>query len=276
MSLAARMARAKAMGYTTDVYHYSHSADPFDAFAVKTAGRRSSFLDGLGIHVGTKQAALDRFSQYTDGVEPSGFTMPLKAKLESPYVRMSDGTPYTESQLRYRLKEIARKGGIDPDRRPRDAQLFVAEKLKKEGYDHIPYVNSVEDKGNISYVVLDPSNLRSQSAAFDPAKASSSDLLASLGPYAAAGGLGLLALGAPGESRAAKLSREMTHTKPSQPVDRLGRLQAGMQAGATANVPIASDLMGLLGDALMYYREPHSRTWPNYLGTAAGLLPFVP
>ena len=49
-----------------------------------------------------------------------------------------------------------------------------------------------------------------------------------------------------------------------------------MQAGATVNVPIVSDAMGLLGDALMYYRDPDSRTWTNYVGTALGMLPFVP
>ena len=40
--------------------------------------------------------------------------------------------------------------------------------LKSQGYDHIPYINSVEDRGNVSYLILLPENLRSRWAEFDP------------------------------------------------------------------------------------------------------------
>jgi hypothetical protein len=36
------------------------------------------------------------------------------------------------------------------------------------------------------------------------------------------------------------------------------------------------DAVGLMGDAAMYASDPSSRTIPNYLLSAAGLLPFVP
>lgn len=40
--------------------------------------------------------------------------------------------------------------------------------------------------------------------------------------------------------------------------------------------PVAGDVAGLAGDAQMYYENPESRNWMNYVLSAAGALPFVP
>jgi hypothetical protein len=85
----------------------------------------------------------------------------------------------------------------------------------------------------------------------------------------------------PGESHAAKLSREMTHTQPSiyqDPIDaRLQTAQYMLQGAGMipAGYPF-TDLAGAAGDALMYYRDPSSRTWGNAAQTAFGMLPFIP
>ena len=53
-------------------------------------------------------------------------------------------------------------------------------------------------------------------------------------------------------------------------------LQEDLQMAGMAPVPIASDIAGLAGDAMMYYREPESRNWWNFAGSALGAVPFVP
>jgi hypothetical protein len=40
--------------------------------------------------------------------------------------------------------------------------------------------------------------------------------------------------------------------------------------------PVVGDVAGLAGDAQMYYENPESRNWMNYVLSAAGALPFVP
>jgi len=57
---------------------------------------------------------------------------------------------------------------MNPD--SRDVRIKFAQQLREQGYDHIPYVNSVEDRGSVSYLVLEPKNLRSRFAEFDPSQ----------------------------------------------------------------------------------------------------------
>lgn len=62
---------------------------------------------------------------------------------------------------------------------------------------------------------------------------------------------------------------------------RIGGLLGGMnrlqQASlATTPLPVAPDVLGLLGDIQMYAQQPESRTALNYGLSAAGLLPGVP
>lgn len=52
--------------------------------------------------------------------------------------------------------------------------------LEEAGYDSIKYPNRVEGKGEPSYLLLNPNQVRSRFAKFDPTKTDSSDLLASI------------------------------------------------------------------------------------------------
>jgi hypothetical protein len=56
--------------------------------------------------------------------------------------------------------------------------------------------------------------------------------------------------------------------------DQMSPLDAA--AMVTGGVPVVGDLTGLAADVDMYMRDPESRNIPNYLLTAAGVLPFLP
>lgn len=223
MDEAARMARAKEMGMTTEGYHGSHTIkkwyhdpeivkqyadsdvpkqvanieEPISKFDTRTGGLK--LMDGLGPHWGTSKAAQQRLetnagSKFTGTDIPESlsdsYIIPLLAKTEKPFTRQ-DGTPFSETALQSRLASIAVKLGFprahlrryssraSAPAQFRNAQKAVRQYLLDQGYDSIPYRNSHEDRGSISWISLDPKNIRSRFAAFDPAKADSADLLAS-------------------------------------------------------------------------------------------------
>lgn len=181
------MDRAKALGYNLPQYHYSRANEPFDAFRINTAGKNTSFLDGIGVHSGTQEAAEDRFKQYWKGVnrDPSGFTMPLMIRDKTQLLKKSN-LPYTESDLKKFLEGKAIGAGLKSPAESRDSQIAIRKALLNK-YDTIPYVNKVEGGGGLSYITPDIKNIRSRFAAFDPARVNEPDLLAAGVP------LGLLA-----------------------------------------------------------------------------------
>jgi hypothetical protein len=76
-----------------------------------------------------------------------------------------------------------------------------------------------------------------------------------------------------------KLAREMTHQRPIESQRPLADAWAGMnnlQRLGLLQVPIVSDVAGLLGDVQMYQEKPETRGLLNYALSGAGLLPFVP
>jgi hypothetical protein len=159
------------LGFTEDAYHYTRSEkidkDKFDPdLAISNWNR-------LGIHVGTKKAAKDRFTGTNDPEFPEeakGTTLPLKVRTNKPLM-FSDEVE-SELSLRNKLVELAESRGLDP----LDWAEDLRKQLAEEGYTHIPYINEVEDEGSISYIMLTdrPKNsdavLRSRFAKFDPSK----------------------------------------------------------------------------------------------------------
>lgn len=197
MDEAARMARAKELGFTTEVFHGTRATEPFDKFYVRTGPQRH---DLHGVHVGTLNAADERMQKYFGGSDygiakgvanedQAASIMPMLARFEKPYVK-KDGTPFSEADIRRKVTEYAKKNGISPDRI--DAKVGFRNELLAEGYDHIPYINSVEDRGNVSYLALKPENLRSRWAAFDPARLNENNIMAGTLGGAALGTFGLL------------------------------------------------------------------------------------
>lgn len=174
------MDRARAMGFGLNQFHYSRAEDPFDGFTINTAGRNTSFLDGVGVHTGTQQAASDRFTQYWKGDkrQPTGFTMPLLVREGNPLLKKS-GQEYTESELKRFLTQRAEKAGMKDPSVSRDTQIQLRNALG-EKYGAVPYVNKIEGGGELSHFIPDPSRIRSRFAAFDPARINENNLLASL------------------------------------------------------------------------------------------------
>ena len=204
--------KASKLGFKDTVYHttraQSQESYPFgeeftefklpDQLAGKSPFTAAALHDLLGVHVGTARAAAER----SEGYGGTGkFTMELRAKLDKP-AEIED------------LSEIL---GLEKDYRPFDNEFIPSEadlrtainresenlfglkafytsdeelkavkslrqKLAKKGYTHIPYVNDVEDKESISYIMLtdrpkdSPAVLRDFRAKFDPEQRANPDL----------------------------------------------------------------------------------------------------
>jgi len=152
--------------FPEDVYHYSRNpvleGDVFDT----SKSMAGSVKDSLGVHVGTKKAAEDRFDLY----DPSkrGVTLPLKARMDRPFLS-ADGKPFTEFELSDFINAYQDSTGIKD-------RVELTNRLRKDltdaGFTHIPYRNEVEDAGSMSAIMLtnrtagDPAVLRSRFAAF--------------------------------------------------------------------------------------------------------------
>ena len=86
-----------------------------------------------------------------------------------------DGVPFNQAEELY-------KGGKD---------RWIVDFLNSKGFDSIEYINRAEDPGSVSKIIFSPDQVRSAHAKFDPAKATSGDILATV-PAAAMAGAGAL------------------------------------------------------------------------------------
>jgi hypothetical protein len=195
MSNAARMARAQQLGYTVPAYHgtlgpsdYHPSPNGIEAFGPDT-------------HFGSAEAANDRLrhltdrtSPRTDGIHPDmgadqPALYPVLLRVRKPYQtgdlgEFHDADVATDMFERGLLSEQDLQRVYNGELDPRDV-------LRQRGYDAIRYTNAFEDPGSYSYMMLDPSGVRSHFAAFDPRQARSPNILAGGLPLAllpAAGG----------------------------------------------------------------------------------------
>jgi hypothetical protein len=172
----------------SDVYHWSRSPDDFSEFDLSQS---KSAMSQLGPHVGTPQAAQARYMGWADseGTPPAmGFTLPMKADLSKPFMNPATGKPWTEMELEMFISDVADENGVER----RLIAPIMRERLAKEGYTSIPYLNDVEDAGSVSNIMLSdrPAGsdavLRSRFAKFDPAMRNAKNLSAGV----AAGAIG--------------------------------------------------------------------------------------
>lgn len=168
---------AEKLGFNKDAYHFSKTGADIKEFI---PGMQDLSPFGIGTHVGTKEAAYDRFLKTTN----TGATYPLKIKTERQFLN-KEGSPFPEEQLSMELRKIIQKigddKGIDIQKLPYKQQNEILSDYMWKKYDAIPYVNDVEAPGSISYIV--PSqNIRSKFAKFDPTKVESKDILAGVIP----------------------------------------------------------------------------------------------
>lgn len=198
--------------FPEEVFHSTTVTKPFQEFEPRGGGQ---WHDIPGTHVGTVKAAEDRSKQiFGDDLEPimdqvwkkggkreeevgmAASMMPLRMRMENPLYN-KQGKPFTEEELQDAVKNFGYKSGMlkRPDQssaswmsreqRPtlsqmRNVQQAYGEQLRAAGHDVIPYINEHEDIGSLSYLVLDPTRLRSKFAKFDPKKLNSANLSAGL------------------------------------------------------------------------------------------------
>jgi hypothetical protein len=212
MDEASRMARADALGYTHDVYHGTNK----DFTEFNDPIRYGGYGSGdFGIHVSSDPLAANRRSNALnpdegnfplDDVEQGARVLPLKAQMNktltlpdmgiwkdpSNYIRKyhdaldeeSGRDAISDPEFMGRMAEEAMKikklQGVNYADQMDLWQHKARELMQDAGYDSIKYANNVESDGAPSYLLMDPRQLRSKFAAFDPKRANSRDLLASL------------------------------------------------------------------------------------------------
>jgi hypothetical protein len=194
MDFTSRMDRAKAQGFDTSQQYlhgaskggYNETADisAFDPEKIgdKWGQDREGFFFTNDPNEANYYASTDTVGNNVTG----GAVYPTYQRSENPLVIDS------ASDL-----DLAGEGGTAYwDTRYKD----ILEQAKKGGHDSVKLIDRgpYEDQMSEMVVALDPSNIRSVNAAFDPAKKESSNLLASTIP--AAVGLGALTQGEEAEA----------------------------------------------------------------------------
>ena len=199
MDEASRMARAREMGFDTDVYHGTNeNITAFDP--------EKSMEFGESWFSSSPKVAND-FAMYRR-TWPGANIMP--AKIRGNFLEFDGGGKpiRTAEQSLERHLQVDLSGG---------AQMnygeTVGEYARRKGYDGIRFSNVTDDvpsspnMGQPSdiYAVFDPKNIRSRFAKFDPSKKDSANILAGVGG-------GLLATGVLAEQR--KKKDDMAAKKP--------------------------------------------------------------
>lgn len=193
------------------VFHSTLSPTGIKAFKAQL-GSGTAWHDLPGAHVGTLKAATQRAEAYagprfeaTPYVSKAGVEdptrmkavtsiLPLRMRAEKKFLN-SQGKAFTEKDFGNTVEQWAKDNGYfsttlpvgDPLRgasysvRKEAARKDFAKHLLSEGYDVVPYINTAEDIGSESYLVLNPNRLRSEFAKFDPKKLNSANLSAGLG-----------------------------------------------------------------------------------------------
>jgi len=168
--------RAKAMGGKYMV-HFSRTGG--DYTTLDSGQYAIAPFDAVGTHVGTPQAAMERF-QNTVGYkvnnpnyandELRSATYPVTILGDRPLMNQN-GMPWGEDDLNAFLRKEGGHNWSDVNGGKmtyQDMNAALRKKLfEEQGYTSIPYFNEVEGKGSISYIVP-PENIRSRFAAFDP------------------------------------------------------------------------------------------------------------
>ena len=175
------MDRAKAMGGIEGVHYSRTGADVQELDSGKYA---ISPFDAIGTHIGSKEAATQRFNTTRSAIEdPKGVSYPV-VMLGNKELRNKDSQPMSQDAL---VNDLISRGAWDgTDYHKKNAEL---RKRYFSEYDRIPYINDVEDAGKVSYIVP-PKNIRSRFAAFDPFNRDSSNLLATTAPLVPTTALG--------------------------------------------------------------------------------------
>lgn len=215
LDYASRMARAAEQGYTTPVWHgtkanFQEFLDPITAMQTEGAD--------LGIHVATTPNTANRAIGAGNFVtnDPSQLppiprgsnVIPLLARIQNPlttpdmgiwrsptsWVNRAYTAPSSSPSAMEDIVRMARnvkkvQGAAAPQQELQFAQDLI-DYLQRNGFDAISYRNVIEGIGEPSHLLLDPRQLKSIFARFDPAAfGKTRNILASAGPVGIAGAL---------------------------------------------------------------------------------------
>lgn len=180
--------RANAPGmFPEDAVHFSRAGG--DYTTLDSGKYAIAPFDAVGTHVGTPQAAMERF-QNTVGYkvndpnyindELKGTSYPVRISNSNPLMNQN-GMPFGEEDLNTLLRQAGGHNSPDISGGDRELNAKLRKKLfEDQGYTNIPYFNEVEGRGSVSQIVP-PSNIRSRFAAFDPFRRHEADILAGVG-----------------------------------------------------------------------------------------------
>lgn len=165
MDKASRMARAKEMGFDTGkTWHH---------------GTNESFVSANPLPKNIKAGTGEGATYFTDKSEIANTYADIAGATKS---HTNSGPNVISAYSRGKVKEI--------NTPYYNSERFKVEisKAKKEGYDAVLFKGVTDVGTGDQLAVINPSSIRSIHAKFDPAKASSADLLAMRFPLALGGG----------------------------------------------------------------------------------------
>lgn len=167
MSQAARMQRARDMGFDTERVFYHGTGKDFDAFDVgKTGSSTDSGWYGSGVYLTPDPDIAAAYAKNEYLGYGGGRIIPTHVRLKNPYT-------WTEN---------------DPIPKNKKESDAVREGLMMQGYDGVIVPDFLDPSKIEEIVVFDPANIRSVNAAFDPAKRGSANLMYGIGGMALTGG----------------------------------------------------------------------------------------
>jgi len=175
MSTAARMQRARDMGFDTDRVFYHGTTSDFDKFDLEKAGKNDSGWYGRGIYLTPDPDTASAYTQYQEYAQRTGAdganVLPLRVKIKNPYY-------WPEG----------RKAALN-----KEESEAITQELLAQGFDGVIVPNKYADPkfaDMYEIVAFSPEQVRSVNAEFDPAKRGSANLLAGI----MGGAVGLSAL----------------------------------------------------------------------------------
>lgn len=178
---AERMARAAEQGYVTDFLHGSPTLRESGAIDINYPNRTDAGYLGKAFY-GTGPDNRFIAKAYAGN---TGTVLDLKTNAN----RFKDFT-YDEN-YRANIEEFGRSIGVETPMTSEDWPTIFAAKMQEAGYDG---ARGLADDGSVvELAIYDPSKVRSINADFNPANASSSDLLAGIQSAAPIGAGALLA-----------------------------------------------------------------------------------
>ncbi len=214
MSQAARFTRAREQGFNVDTPLFHGTAADINAFdPAKLGSSTESFSANQGVWLSSSPDTARSYAEY------AAKDVPVRAKLREADAAEARGdwdaydkalvdaedleqAIYNEPRRGQNILQLTAKGKmmeIDADGAEfmdiQDDINSAIRSAKAQGFEGVTFKNLSDDVGGYSKpsdhtIVFDPANIRSTNAAFDPAKSTSSNLLAS-SPIAAIGGAGL-------------------------------------------------------------------------------------